>query len=817
MNTRRKVITCIILAVLFLCFVFIQMIKNENVESNHYTIYCAPDRDTVYSEVLANLFPGYKVKMGRGQVLPYLESGGIVQAMDVQADSILSEGFAEYWYPHYVATVVIAIDRGQTNTQISGWNDIPKVGEQVAIVMDTHDRQLVSLAMAYGLDGENYKVESAVKLIRGLRKNERLITNSLDAPILICYDYQAVSLMKDGRNLEIIIPKEGTLSYVNGLLSNFRMTMPDDMDEQLVAMGLRLPDGRCNPDFYPATTEYGSSAFIPDKAYYSAESLNAEAILRRVGLGVRLYSTADAREHQLANTLLIALVLLWAASVIKRAMQKRVQKGAIIIAILLICWIILRLIKWQITFESPLARFLWYFYIPFQILISFTLLWLSWGIDKPDDKTKIPLWLRISGLICAFSILFVFTNDWHGLVYILDLAKSGWLDVYTYGIGYYIVLSIFSVQVMVAIGMLVIRCIRGPRKKGLIFPSLLLMLFAAYGYGYVNRIPIAYESDLVMVFAVLSILFFEASIRSGMIPVNTKYTQFFTHSPLSMQIIDDSGNVVISSKATNSFSNAMPSSLFASDARSMRIDKDTLLLSGKITGGYAVWYDDIGQLNRLHEQIAQSVEKLKRTNEVLARDSRIKQDIEEERARNNLMDGLEAEISDNLLELSAMAQLLPQAKDKKYETSLVALSLCFIKRRSDFFFSKQEAFPIGVSELMVCAEELGEYAALAGTDVQIVNELNGTLPAYLVDALYGFFGEALIHCAKNRFERVLARLYTENEQCSMWLMLPENNSPYLMGFRLAEDVSGYGGTFDSKDLDDAVGIRLTIPIKREDS
>ena len=133
MNTRRKGITCIIVAVLFLCFVFIQMIKNENVESNHYTIYCAPDRDTVYSEVLANLFPGYKVKMGRGQVLPYLESGGIVQAMDVQADSILSEGFAEYWYPHYVATVVIAIDRGQTNTQISGWNDIPKIGEQVAL------------------------------------------------------------------------------------------------------------------------------------------------------------------------------------------------------------------------------------------------------------------------------------------------------------------------------------------------------------------------------------------------------------------------------------------------------------------------------------------------------------------------------------------------------------------------------------------------------------------------------------------------------------------------------------------------------------
>lgn len=816
MDKRHKNKIMICTAILFLCLVFLLLIRNKRAVDLEGAILCAPDRSFVYAKAMDELFPEYDVQVGNGQILSCLENGGIVQAMDVQAEPLLSEELAGYWYPHSVSTVVIAVDREQTDAPISGWKDIALAGEQVAILMDPFDMQRIALAISYGLDKETYTAESAVNLIKGLRKNGLLVTKGFGAPILICYDYQAVSLIKDGFPLEIIVPKEGTLSYVNGLLSNTEMTMPENMDRRLIAAGLRLPDGRCDTKFYPAAVQYLPAVAIHDHTYYSTQSLNSESILRRKALGVRLYTSADGREHQLASSFFIAAVICWAASVVNRAMQKRVQKGAIITAALLIGWMLLRLMKWQLMFEITLGRFLWFTYIPFQILISLTLLWLAWGIDKPEDSAKLPLWLRINAFISVLFIAMVFTNDLHMLVYIYDLSQPGWLDIYTYGVGYYIILAILLLQFLVAIGMLAMRCIRNPRKKGLIFPLMLLILFAVYGYGYINRIQIAYDSDLVMVFAVLSILFFEASIHSGMIPVNTKYSQFFVHSPLSMQIIDDTGSSVLSSISAATLDDRLTAHVLASDNQAVCVDNDTLLFSRKVTGGFTVWLEDISKLNRLHEQIAGSVDKLRRANIVFARDAKIKQEIEEEKARNDLMDGLEAEISDKLSELQSMIARLSYAQNKKQDTAMIAMSLCLIKRRSDFFFSKQEMQSVGASELIVCAEELIGYAALAGTDTQIINELKGSLPAYLADVLYGFFGEVLLHCAKNSFKRILARVYYESGCYTMWLMLPEKNNPYTLGQRLVIDIRNYGGTFDEKDLDDAIGVRLSVPGERGD-
>ena len=112
-----------------------------------------------------------------------------------------------------------------------------------------------------------------------------------------------------------------------------------------------------------------------------------------------------------------------------------------------------------------------------------------------------------------------------------------------------------------------------------------------------------------MVFAVLSILFFEASIRSGMIPVNSKYIPFFTNSPLPMQIIDDTGDIAISSKNAMDLDNETLSHILSSNELFMQIDEDTLMFSKAITGGFSVWHEDISKLNILYKQIVESVKK----------------------------------------------------------------------------------------------------------------------------------------------------------------------------------------------------------------
>lgn len=112
---------------------------------------------------------------------------------------------------------------------------------------------------------------------------------------------------------------------------------------------------------------------------------------------------------------------------------------------------------------------------------------------------------------------------------------------------------------------------------------------------------------------------------------------------------------------------------------------------------------------------------------------------------------------------------------------------------------------------MLCTEELSEYAALAGTEIRVINELGGELPADLADLLYGFFGEVLLYCAKSGFPRILSRMYLEERQYVMWMMLPEHEIPYEMGHRLRDEIRASGGSFDRKDLDDALGVRLSIP------
>ncbi len=62
-----------------------------------------------------------------------INKGYVVDAFDVQALAALEAGIAGQWYPQYLATVVIAIDRGQTDVEISGWGDLLMAREDVAV------------------------------------------------------------------------------------------------------------------------------------------------------------------------------------------------------------------------------------------------------------------------------------------------------------------------------------------------------------------------------------------------------------------------------------------------------------------------------------------------------------------------------------------------------------------------------------------------------------------------------------------------------------------------------------------------------------
>jgi len=713
------------------------------------------------------LFSGCAADGDRDNLFVQLRQGAAVEAFDVQALPALEAGLAEYWYPQALATVVIAVDRGQTDAVIRGWRDLDGAGEAVGFDDMAVGSHLFMVAMSYGLEGEAFTLGQAARLLASLRAKGLLVLNSFEAPIVICYDDQAAAMRQSGRDIEIVVPEEGTLTYVKGLLSNRPLELEGNID-------LAAP--------------YENASRVTDYGHLNAVCQDVTRVLRRSVFRIRLYSSADGREHQLFALLYMVLVALWTASVLRRGMQKGVQRAALLTGILLLGWITVRLLKYQLDFTTGLNRALWYGFYPFLLALPLVLLWLAWSIDQPEEKAKTPKWFLLLAAAEGSLVALVFTNDLHNWVFRLDLDSFNWGTDYGYGPGYYLLMGTGAVTAMGALAMMLVKGWRTPQKSRIAFPLALSALLAAYGAGFLLRVPLVWESDVTMVYGLFTVLFYEATIRAGMIPVNTKYRLLFTHSPLAMQILDQAGGVALSSTSGP-----------------LRRDEDTLLFTAPIAGGRTVWQEDIGALNRLHGEVEEYTRKLTVANTVLAGEERIRRAMEEENARTQLMRQLEAEIAAHVARLSAMIEAQPE------DTARIALLLCYIKRRCNLFFRGLEARRLPASELAAYIDELAGLAGYAGVKILAASALEAPLDPRRATLFYDFFYHVSDWAARCACPYMLVHLEMEHGMVTMRLLPSEDARSFQPGEGLVSAIAAAGGSIAVKDLDGAVGLSLAFP------
>lgn len=754
------------------------------------TAICNADPNSPFPQILSRLLPDYAALPMENLALTHLRGGAAVEAFETQALTALEIGAAKYWYPQYLTTLVIAVDRAQTDAVITGWRGLSALPETVSFPATTFDDLMALCALAYGLEGEGYTLSGAAALLSGLREQGRLARDNFDAPILICYDYQAAFLQRRGRDLEIVLPSEGTFSYVKGLLSNEPLQVSPGSEALLLEGGLRLPDGRSDPLLYPPGAAYAPAARVSDFSHLNAALLDGTRTLRRSVYHSRVYTSTDAREHQFFVLAYILLIALWTVSVAHRTMQKGVRRTAIFIGVLLIGWIIVRLLKWQITSENALTRYLWYSYYLFQLLLPLALLHMALQLGKPDEQAS-PRWFRALALAGGLLIALVYTNDLHGLVFRLDLSRPDWSSVYEYGPGFYIVLFGMALPLVIAVALLLIRSAKNPRKTGLAFPLGLCALLAAYGYGYIARVPLAWESDVTMVVGIFALLFLESSIRSGLIPANTQYARLFAHSPLHMRILDAAGETALASAG-----GAVP-------------DADALLFSHAVTGGQALWQEDISSLNRLRGELADAAKRLEAANNLLLQEEKVQRSLHAAVAREALAAQIEAELAPYRARLSGLLSEAPNGAGKRALLTRTALLLCFIKRRYQLFF--REGAGLSAQEIALYMEELADVAQHAQTRVLPACAAGPALSPRGAVLLLSFFYEAVDAAIAGGCAHLLASLEWAEGGTALRLLPSEDMSGFHASPELARAIDAAGGRIIRKDLDEVVGISLLLP------
>lgn len=580
-----------------------------------------PENADAFAEASQKALPGQTVVKAEGSrkrtVFYEAEQGNAAVCLDVQVVPAIQQGMEYIFTPQCLVTVVIAVDRDQTQAPIKTWSDLLQAGAAVHFP-DTAPTQKTALAaVSYGLEGAAYTKEAGLSYLKDLQNNGCLQQNNSQAPVQICFDFEAVKMRQAGKNIEIIVPKEGTLSFALGVLSKEPVCATSGAFSR--DAGFRLPDGTADRSLYPEEAAYGAAARVADFDRFSEETQDTTRDFRRQILHTRLLSSADGREHILAFVYMTILIMLWTASALYRTFRRDIFRWIVTISALCCGWMLLGLFKYQLPHDF-LARMCWYaYYIPL-LLLPLVTLYMAVRTDRPSKK--VPSWFWAAAALFPLLAGLVMTNDFHQLVFRFE-AGENWNDVYHYGIGYYPVFAYCLATFLGATILMIVKSAKSTKRYAVILPVLSVCLLIFYNLGYLLKLPVIRYSNYAQMFCLLVILFSESILQANLIPVNTHYRRLFAVAPFRLQLLDEEGKTVLSGKGKDALTQEQRKTVSRFPGTVLPKSKDILLHSCRISGGTAVWQENIIALNQLHAEIDLSIEKLQAANALLRRDSAV--------------------------------------------------------------------------------------------------------------------------------------------------------------------------------------------------
>lgn len=750
---------------------------------------------------ISPLSPEYKAAEHNMAALDALNAGAVIEAYDVQA-----QNNAAYFYPLTLETVVIAIDRSRTDIVITSWSDLSVSDVCVNIRGSSSDLvvegYLALAAVCYGLDGDSFHLDSIVELLEPLHEKQLLVFDETKTPIHICFDSEAAARIKNGENLEIVIPAEGTLTYTRGLLSKTPLTLPDNTEQALLDAGLRLTDGRCDADSYPPAEAYAPAASLTDYSQLMHAMQKWDSVLRRDIRHTHLFRSADGWEHILFPAIFLVAVVLWVASMIRRSQQKEIVRILTATGILITCWIVCRVIKYQIYGETVFGQYLWYIFYLFQGLLPLLLLRIASLIGVGEGEKQMPKWLRGIGALNAALIALVLTNNLHGLVF--RLPVSGWSGDYSYGIVYFVFTVITVLEVIGSIILLFARLKHSPRRYGFVFPLIVVGALIAFIAGYSARIPFFFDSDLTLMMCAFALLFIELCIRTGQIPVNSRYRGLFQSAELNLQITGAGGESILRSKDAEPIDAMTWRRLKESDAP-IHADDNTLLLQNRISGGYAVWLEDITSINALKAELEAANKNLMSANDTLAGIAQAKEQAARLKTRTELYEYLERDIA---VHEQRLAEMLHDGRD----VGTVAVLVCYIKRRCQLLLLEMGGHKaVAYADTAMYLEELADIARQTGIECLVFCGLGGDLDIQRATVFYDFFNALLEWSARHTQEKLVVQLVPEKGDVVMKILADTGTLAFEPSDRVKREIAGAGGFLEKRDLEDMVCIVLSFP------
>ena len=423
--------------------------------------------------------------------------------------------------------------------------------------------------------------------------------------------------------------------------------------------------------------------------------------------------------NHIRTALYLLLFTLWGFSLDRRIIQRQALHCLRLTAALMLLWLILRTLKYSVVTGPAAGRYIWYLYYLPMLFLPLLGVYIALSMGKSEDY-RLSRGTGMLSIIPAVLFLLVITNDLHQQIFAFKSGVPG-LPVsgtYSYRPLYFICLG-WMVVCMAFSLVCLFRKSRIPSGEGKrITPFVLGCAMLLYGILYLSGIPAVrrWFGDMNVMFCLLYAAIYESCIRCRMIPSNTGYVELFEASTLAACIADRSGRIVLRSRAAGKDMTCPQEGQRIVRPDGMRIS------SAPISGGYAVWQDNVRQLAELRTRLNANKEEMERNKKKLKDAYLVQKSLHELTEKNRIYNELEAKHSRQTAQMRQMLARCESAGPAERRSLLkkVLLLGTYIKRSANLYFLSSEYQWLPQQELRLTVDEAVRALTACGTECGVI-------------------------------------------------------------------------------------------------
>lgn len=417
--------------------------------------------------------------------------------------------------------------------------------------------------------------------------------------------------------------------------------------------------------------------------------------------------------------LYLLLFSLWGFSIDRRIIQTQALHCLRLTAALMLVWLVLRTLKYEVVTDLTVARYIWYLYYLPLLFIPLLGVYIALSLGKSDE-------FRLTGRIGALAIipstlfLLVITNDLHQQMFAFSSGVPGEPDnsSYTHGPVYFCCLGWMVICLFFSL-ILLLKKSRVPCvKKKKIIPFVIGCATVIYGILYLLGLPAVrwWFGDMNVMFCLLYAAIYESCIRCRMIQSNTGYVELFEATTLAACIADRNGNIVLRSRAADEDMVCPQDGLQIIRSNGIRMS------SAPISGGYAVWQDNVEPLTELRAKLSENKTKIKNNKEKLLEAYLIQKKLNELTEKNRIYDELETKYGKQIVRIGQLLKQCEGAEPVEIQNLMKRILLLgtYIKRGANLYFLSLEYEFLPQQELRLTVDEAVGAMTVCGTECSVV-------------------------------------------------------------------------------------------------